>query len=41
MSLYQLRGDRRPASHASCTFGALAPAPRTGLRRSTTTKPHF
>jgi len=27
-----IRVHRRPAPHASCTFGALAPAPRTGLK---------
>ena len=30
ISFDQLREDRRPAPHASCTFGALAHAPRTG-----------
>jgi len=30
MPLDQLKEDRRPAPHAACTFGALAPALRTG-----------
>ena len=30
ISLDQLKEDRRPAPHASCTFGALAHATRTG-----------
>jgi hypothetical protein len=35
------REERRPAPHASCTFGALAPASRTGFLCAICNIDHF